>query len=73
MLLDAVAPPFCGLHRQARDASTPTIIGQTESIPRSYRIDGCRTHRWITSNVFALNRLALRELGGQVYRPALDG
>ena len=56
-----------------RDLDTPIIVGQVESIPRSYRLQGFRTHRWVTTNVFGLNRAALRALQYKVYSPDIDG
>jgi hypothetical protein len=44
------------------DRDTPIVVGQLESLPRSFELLGLRTHRWITTNVFALNRGALRAL-----------
>ena len=42
------------------DRDTPIVVGQVESLPRSFDLLGLRMHRWITTNVFALNRGALR-------------
>lgn len=44
------------------DRDTPIIVGQVESLPRSFDLLGIRMHRWITTNVFAVNRGALRVL-----------
>ena len=55
-----------------RRREVPAIIGQVVSLPRSFQIEGRRTHRWITTNLFALNRAALRVLDGRVYRIDLD-
>ena len=50
----------------------PVAIGQVEGLDRSYAIEGLRTHRWITSNLVALNRAALEGLHGRLYRPELE-
>ena len=55
-----------------RHHSVAAIIGQVVALPRSFRVEGLRTHRWVTTNLFALNRAALRALGGRVYSTALD-
>lgn len=52
--------------------SWPTIVGQLESMPRSYRVAGLRTNRWITTNLFAINRAARQALGGRIYRPEIE-
>lgn len=52
-------------------ADFPIVVGQVESLGRSYAIEGMRTHRWVTTNVFALNRTALRQLDNRIYRPDL--
>ena len=44
------------------DQETPIVVGQVESLPRSFDLLGLRMHRWITTNVFAVNRGALRAL-----------
>lgn len=56
----------------AQPRSSPAIIGQVVSLPRSYKLAGLRAHRWITTNLFAINRAALRALGGIIYRPELE-
>lgn len=69
---------FGAVHRNklvaelGRSFDFPAIIGQVVSLPRSYRMEGLRTHRWITTNLFALNRAALRALDGRVYRAELE-
>ena len=50
----------------------PAIIGRVVSMPQSYQIEGMRAHRWVTTNLFAINRAALRALGGRIYRSELD-
>ena len=50
----------------------PAIIGRVVSLPRSYQMDAMRTHRWVTTNLFAINRAAIRALGGRIYRSELD-
>ena len=44
------------------DRDTPIVVGQVESLPRSFELLGIRMHRWITTNAFAVNRGALRAL-----------
>jgi hypothetical protein len=44
------------------DCDTPIVVGQVESLPRSFDLLGIRMHRWITTNAFAVNRGALRAL-----------
>ena len=44
------------------DRDTPIVVGQVESLPRSFDLLGLRMHRWITTNAFAVNRGALRAL-----------
>jgi hypothetical protein len=44
------------------DQETPIVVGQVESLPRSFDLLGLRMHRWITTNAFAVNRGALRAL-----------
>jgi hypothetical protein len=44
------------------DRDTPSVVGQVESLPRSFDLLGIRMHRWITTNAFAVNRGALRAL-----------
>jgi hypothetical protein len=54
------------------DDSASLAAGEVETYGRSFAILGARTHRWLSTSVFALNRVALRALGGRVYRPELD-
>ena len=35
-------------------------------------MDTMRTHRWVTTNLFAINRAAIRALAGRIYRSELD-
>lgn len=53
-------------------ADFPIVVGQVESLARSYALHGMRTHRWITTNVFALNRAALQRLDHRIHIPDLD-
>ena len=46
--------------------------GQIECLPAEYSILGRKTNRWLTTNVFALNRAAIDALGGQLWHPELD-
>ena len=70
--------PFGKVHRNklvlelSRTLDFPAVIGQVVSLPRSYQIDGLRTHRWMTTNLFALNRAALHALDGKLRWPELD-
>ena len=50
----------------------PAIVGQVESIARSYLLAGLRSHRWVRSSVYALNRAAIGALGGRIYVPEFD-
>jgi hypothetical protein len=50
----------------------PVIAGHIESYARSYLLEGRRTHRWVTTNLFALNQSALAVMGGRLRDPALD-
>ena len=50
----------------------PATIGRIVSVPRSYQIEGMRAHRWVTTNLFAINRAAIQALGGRIYRSELD-
>ena len=54
------------------DRDTPIVIGQVESLPRSFELLGLRTHRWITTNVFAVNRGALRLLKHRLHCAECD-
>ena len=55
----------------AGPADFPIVVGQVETLGRSYALEGMRTHRWVTTNVFALNRTGLRRLDNRIYRPDL--
>lgn len=74
----AVHHPFGKVHREKlvmelhRSPQHSAIIGQVASLPRSYAMDGLRTHRWMTTNLFALNRAALKALNGKIYVPELE-
>lgn len=50
----------------------PAAIGTVSSIRRSFALDGMRMHRWIKTNIFAINRLAWQACGRRLYRPELD-
>ena len=39
-----------------RGHAVPAIIGQVVYLPRSFTVEGLRTYRWISTNLFALNR-----------------
>ena len=47
----------------------PVIVGRGHVLPRSYELAGLRTHRWIQTNLFAINRAALHALGMRIFRP----
>lgn len=72
---------FCSRHRdtlawrvaQSSGDEVATVLGRIESLSRSYRIADARSHRWITTNLFALNRRALSLLHGRVHYPEIDG
>ena len=53
-------------------ASPPRAAGQIESLPAEYSILGSRTNRWLTTNIFALNRAAIDALDGKLFHPELD-
>lgn len=71
---------FCSRHRKALAArlrdpemlDLPAAIGRVDALPQSYEVAGAHAHRWLTTNVFALNRRALDALGGRVHCPELD-
>lgn len=48
------------------------IIGRVDALPRSFEVQGLRTHRWVTTNLFALNRKALNTLGNRMYSPEIN-
>lgn len=54
-------------------ANAAVAAGEVESIDRSYALAGARSHRWLTTNIFALNHAALQVLDHRVYRSELDG
>jgi hypothetical protein len=56
----------------ATDKDHPTIVGRVESLPRSFELAGHRSHRWITTNIFAVNSAALRALHHRIYDGALE-
>ena len=49
----------------------PVVLGRVHALPRSYQIDGLRTNRWMQSNLFVLNRVALQAVGHRAYRPGI--
>lgn len=55
-----------------RSPAHPVIAGQIEGSSRSFVLAGERTHRWVTTNLFALNRSAVEVLGGRLRDPTLD-
>lgn len=63
---------FAHAVRTTDDHDTPIVIGQVESLPRSFELLGLRTHRWITTNAFAVNRGALRVLKHRLRCPECD-
>lgn len=72
--------PFSTVHRRNLVAAISTFsgaeaavaVGEVESTDRSYAIGGARSHRWVTTNAFALNHAALQVLDHRVYRSELD-
>lgn len=60
------------LSELGRRVEHPIAVGQIVSLRQSFVIAGQRTHRWITSNIFALNRAAVAAIGGRVYDAALE-
>ena len=53
-------------------AGVPMAAGEVETHGRSWSILGKRSHRWLTTAVFALDRAALRALGDRVHVPEVD-
>lgn len=60
------------LSELARTVDHPIAVGQIESLRRSFVIAGHRTHRWITTNIFALNRAALHVLDGRIHDLSIE-
>jgi hypothetical protein len=56
----------------ARSSPFPAVVGQVEALRRSYGICGLRAHRWITTNLFALDRAAIEGLARRVYWTDVD-
>ena len=52
-----------------RPRNHPAIVGRVHALSRSYQLAGYRTHRWMQTNLFAINRAALRALGDRIFRP----
>jgi hypothetical protein len=50
----------------------PAIVGAVYALRRSFALLGLRAHRWVQSNVFALNRAAVQALGARLYDPTVD-
>jgi hypothetical protein len=48
------------------------VAGYVDSIPRSFFVQGLRTHRWVKTSIFALDRAALAVLKHRLYRPELE-
>ena len=46
--------------------------GQIEYLPAEYAILGRKSNRWLTTNIFALNRTAIEALRGRLWHPELD-
>ena len=69
---------FGSVHRRrlvselARDREHPTIVGRVESLNRSFELAGHRSHRWVTTSIFAINSAALHTLEHRVYCPTLE-
>lgn len=60
------------VHELHRSFDWPAVVGQVDSLPRSYRIANLRSHRWVTTNLFAINRTGLQALDHRIYRRELD-
>lgn len=58
--------------RRWRGVDRPVAVGEEERWPSSYALEGLRTHRWLTTNLFALNRRALQALSCRIHRPDID-
>jgi hypothetical protein len=52
--------------------SEPHAVGEVEMTHRSFAVEGKRTHRWLTTHIFALNSAALDLLGRRLHVPELD-
>jgi hypothetical protein len=63
---------FAAAVQRPSDGSALEVTGEVVSMPRSYCLEGLRTHRWITTNAFAINAGALGALGHQLYFPGVD-
>jgi hypothetical protein len=71
---------FCGVHRRrlldalARPAlgGALEVAGKIESIDKSYTLQGFRTHRWLTTSIFALNAAALEAIGHRLHHAPVD-
>lgn len=63
-LLNALARPVQG--------GALEVAGQVESIGKSYTIEGLRSHRWLTTSIFALNAPALEAIGHRLHRAPID-
>jgi len=63
-LLDALVRPAM--------PGEPEVAGQVEALGRSYTIEGVRSHRWLTTSIFALNATVLRLLRFRLHDPAVD-
>jgi hypothetical protein len=50
----------------------PEVAGQVETLGKSYTIEGMRTHRWLTTSIFALNATVLRMLRYRLHYPTVD-
>ena len=75
----SVHRPFSAAHRRRlidplahTGTEEPLAAGEVEAHGRSFVLFGCRTHRWISTSVFALNHAALQCLGWRLYRPEVD-
>lgn len=72
--------PFFRSHRvtiasclgRPADNELAMIVGKVDALDRSYVLNGVRSHRWVATNIFALNRKAVRALNGRVHYPVLD-
>ena len=58
--------------KEPSSTASPRAVGRIESTAMSFSIGGKRTHRWLTTNIFCLNRRALEILGNRLYFPELE-
>jgi hypothetical protein len=63
---------LCAALSSERQEPGGRVAGYVDSIPRSFFVQGLRTHRWVRTSIFALDRDALAVLKHRLYRPELE-